>query len=301
VADDRSQLERWVSFAAGIVAPITVVGALLFYFGYVSARAQYEYFGIDVDTIGLSTQDYVMRSPQPLLVPLLVLTLLAVAGVVLHAYFLRTQRITETTVRRARYTALAFLLVGVVALFAYPLLGDLPYYALGVPVVIGLAAAALAYLPYLASKLAETGCSAGRPRTPRLRPRSKPRSRPPVIVIVMLGIVTTTCAFWATATTAQYSGRGLAKSDATHLDRFPVVILDTKERLQLRSPGVEETMLPPGAGQTFNYRYRGLRLLVVGQNRLFLVPQNWSASNTTLVVPLDSSIRVRFQFQNDPP
>ena len=69
-----------MSFAAGIVAPITVVGALLFYFGYVSARAQYEYFGIDVDTIGLSTQDYVMRSPQPLLVPLLVLTLLAVAG-----------------------------------------------------------------------------------------------------------------------------------------------------------------------------------------------------------------------------
>ena len=36
-----------------------------------------------------------------------------------------------------------------------------------------------------------------------------------MIVIVMLGIVTTTCAFWATATTAQYSGRGLAKADAT--------------------------------------------------------------------------------------
>ena len=51
---------------------MTLVSALLFYFGYVSARSQYEYFGIDVDTIGLSTQDYVMRSPQPLLVPLLV-------------------------------------------------------------------------------------------------------------------------------------------------------------------------------------------------------------------------------------
>ena len=121
----------------------------------------------------------------------------------------------------------------------------------------------------------------------------------------MLGIVTTTCAFWATATTAQYSGRGLAKSDATHLDRFPVVIMDTKERLQLRSPGLEETMLPPGAGlhgeEAVVVPHRGLRLLVVGQNRLFLVPQKWSASNTTLVVPLDSSIRVQFQFQNDPP
>ena len=110
-----------------------------------------------------------------------------------------------------------------------------------------------------------------------------------------------TCAFWATATTAQYSGRGLAKSDAKQLDRFPVVILDTKERLHLHSPGVEETALQPSAGQTFNYRYRGMRLLIVGENRLFLVPQQWNASDTTLVVPLDESIRVQFQFQNDPP
>jgi hypothetical protein len=74
MADEQSRAERWVSLAAGIVAPVTLSTALLFYFGYVSARSQYEYFGIDVDTIGLSTQDYVMRSPQPLLVPLLVLT-----------------------------------------------------------------------------------------------------------------------------------------------------------------------------------------------------------------------------------
>ena len=84
MADQRSQAERWISFAAGIVTPVTLITALLFYFGYVSARSQYEYFGIDVDTIGLSTQDYVMRSPQPLLVPLLVLSLLAVAGLLLH-------------------------------------------------------------------------------------------------------------------------------------------------------------------------------------------------------------------------
>ncbi|MGH3461601.1 MAG: hypothetical protein ACRDP9_09010 [Kribbellaceae bacterium] len=56
-----------------------------------------------------------------------------------------------------------------------------------------------------------------------------------------------------------------------------------------------------GAGQTFNYRYRGLRLLVVGDDRLFLVPQRWTASNTTLVVPLDGDVRVQFQFENDPP
>lgn len=277
MADERSPAERWVSFAAGIVAPVTLISGLLFYFGYVSARSQYEYFGIDVDTIGLSTQDYVMRSPQPLLVPLLGITLLAVAGLLLH----NAIQPSATGIRRAKIIAIAVLLLGVLGLLGYPLLGRLPYYALIVPVVIGLAAATLGYLSYVDRQAAGL--------------------KPQYVLLGLLAVVTTTCAFWATATTAQYSGRGLAKSDAENLKQFPVVILDTKERLQLRSPGIEETALRTGTGQTFNYRYRGLRLLVVGQNRLFLVPQQWNASNTTLVVPLDGSIRVQFQFQNDPP
>jgi hypothetical protein len=278
VADERSQAERWVSFAAGIVTPVTLISTLLFYFGYVSARSQYEYFGIDVDTIGLSTQDYVMRSPQPLLVPLLVITLLAVGALLVH----NAIHPTAAAVRRSSRVIVVVLLLGVLGLLAYPFLGQMPYYALAVPIVIGLSAAALAYVTYLRSQID------GAPRPPR-------------VLIVLLAIVTVTSAFWATATTAQYSGRGLAKSDARHLDRFPVVILDTKEKLALRSPGLEETALRPGTGQTFNYRYRGLRLLVVGENRLFLVPQNWTASNTTVVVPLNDSVRVQFQFQNDPP
>jgi len=100
MADQRSQAERWVSFAAGIVTPVTLITALLFYFGYVSSRSQYEYFGIDVDAIGLSTQDYVMRSPQPLLVPLLVLSLIAVAGLLLHNAI--RARAGLVAVRRAR-------------------------------------------------------------------------------------------------------------------------------------------------------------------------------------------------------
>jgi hypothetical protein len=279
MVDERSQAERWVSFAAGIVTPVTLITALLFYFGYVSARSQYEYFGIDVDAIGLSTQAYVMRSPQPLLVPLLVLTLLAVAGLLFHNAI--QPRAGLVAIRRAQLAAIVVLGLGILGLLMYPALGELAYYALVVPLVIGLAAAMLAYLSYLTTKLRD--------------------QRPQVVLIALLAVVALTCAFWATATTAQYSGRGLAKSAAKHLDRFPVVILDTKERLHLRSPGVEETALEPRAGQTFNYRYRGMRLLIVGENRLFLVPQQWNASDTTLVVPLNESIRVQFQFQNDPP
>src|SRR3954471_6238029 len=125
MADERSQAERWVSFAAGIVTPVTLISTLLFYFGYVSARSQYRYFGIDVDTIGLSTQDYVMRSPQPLLVPLLVFTLLAVATLLVP----NAVHPTATAVRRSTRVIVVVLLLGVVGLLAYPLLGKMPYYA----------------------------------------------------------------------------------------------------------------------------------------------------------------------------
>jgi hypothetical protein len=63
MVDQRSQAERWVSFAAGIVTPVTLITALLLYFGYVSARSQYEYFGIDVDTIG--PEHAGLRDAQP--------------------------------------------------------------------------------------------------------------------------------------------------------------------------------------------------------------------------------------------
>lgn len=107
--------------------------------------------------------------------------------------------------------------------------------------------------------------------------------------------------FWATATIAQWSGRGLAQYDALHFGSLPSVILDTKERLFLRDPGIEETVLPASEGQMFHYRYRGLRPLIEGQNRMFLVPDVWSASDSTLIVPLDGSVRVQFQFQNQLP
>ena len=76
--------DKWWSFGSQIIAPATLLSTLLFYFGYVSSRAQFRYFGLDVDTVGLSTQDYVMRSPQALLVPLLALSLGGAALLILH-------------------------------------------------------------------------------------------------------------------------------------------------------------------------------------------------------------------------
>ena len=292
-----SQFERYLSLGASVVAPITIISALLFYFGYVSSRAQYAYFGIDVDTIGLSTQDYVMRSPQPLLVPLLVLVMIAVALVALHLWVTawlgraRPERARIVT-HRALYIGLVILAAGITLIILYPVLADWPYYNLVTPIIVAVGAGVVAYSWRLVSRL---------PPQPDALP--SPTGSPALrrMGLVLLCVLVAATLFWSTATIAQWSGRGLARQDARHLDDLPRVILDTKERLYITDPFIKETALPASDGQTFRYRYRNLRLLIQGKDRMFLVPDTWSASDSTLVVPLDDSVRVRFQFQNDPP
>ena len=86
---------------SGVVAPVTLVTAVLFYFGYVSTRAQFAYFGVDVDTLGFSTQDFVLRAPQSLLVPTLALLLVSALVVVVDGVVRRrVARASEATARR---------------------------------------------------------------------------------------------------------------------------------------------------------------------------------------------------------
>lgn len=312
MAAERSggtQLEQWISLGATIAAPVTVLGALLFYFGYVSSASEYAYFGINVDTIGLSTQDYVMRSPQTLLVPLLALTLVSAAFLMLNGLVRRritavvasaadpAQQIVgiRTMVQRSRIPGLVMLAAGVALLFIYGYIRDWALYGLVTPLLIALGSAVIAYVWRLLSLLQRLE---GQPEPTAPDGSALARRTAGVVIYVVIAA----SIFWATATVAQWSGRGLAQYAAAHFGDLPSVILDTKERLFLRDPGIEETQLPPSQGQVFHYRYRGLRLLIEGQNRMFLVPGGaWSASNATLIVPLDGSVRVQFQFQFQPP
>jgi hypothetical protein len=322
--------ERWLTLAGNVIAPATAIGALLFYFGYVSSHSQYAYFGLDVDTIGLTTQDFVMRSPQPLLVPLLVLSVLGAAAALLHAVIRRRLTIafaeqdpeadpvtrsgsdsgseSEAAARarsRIRWAILGGLLIlaaGMVLLFLYPLLRDWWLYNLVTPLVIALGGTIAAYALGAARSVAklESASSPNHDSSPATPAQSTAvMLRPAVSVFILVAVAASI--FWATATVAQWTGVGLAQYRALHLNDLPSVILDTKERLFLTSPGLNEVALPSSAGQTFHYRYRHLRLLIQGGDRMFLVPDQWSASDSTLLVRLDNDVRTQFQFTNQVP
>jgi hypothetical protein len=201
-------------------------------------------------------------------------------------------------------------MAGMTLLFLYPLLRDWAPFNLLTPLVIGLGGSLVAYAlsaARFAAKVASARASAGDSEQdmggglaePAVSRKPSAMLRPAVSVFI--GVAVAASIFWATATLAQWSGVGFAQERALHLDELPSVILDTRERLFLTSPGLSEVVLPPSAGQTFHYRYRRLRLLIQGDNRMFLVPQQWSPSDSTILVRLDPSVRIQFQFINQAP
>lgn len=309
-ADSEPRSDRWIKSVTAVVAPTTVIAAALYYFGYISSRAQYKYFGVDVDTLGLGPQEYVMRSPPTLFAPLLVLVISTLllrqfdaalkkrivsnapdspsAVMAAHRATLRRVRILT---RGARLVGMIVLAAGVIFLLAYTYLQNWALYDLLTPLLLAGGSGLLAYSTRI-TDLVQAAVTSSQPAHD-----TAPRRFGLLLTIILA------CLFWAIATVAQATGLSRAMETAEHLDELPSVILDTKENLFLRNPGMEgePTVLPQSDGQTFRYRYRNLRLLIVGKDRMFLVPKTWSASDSTLVVPMDGSVRVQFQFQNIPP
>ena len=287
--------EKWMGFLSSFVAPLTLVTALLFYFGYVSTREFFRYFGVDVDIIGLSTQEFVMRSPGALFIPVMVLMLLAAAVIVGHRALRRKIVDRPPTTRRRvigaiAWTGIGFLLAGLSAAFLLPLFDDWAAGELLTPLLLAIGAGLSAYAASTVRILG--GATVGR------------------AVVVLLVLVMVAGTFWSTATIARWWGLGQARALAADLATLPAVVLDTQERLYPGNDAItfqrlgaeasaDETVEPPA---TFGYRYFGLRLLAQGDGRLYLVPDAWSADASTVVVPYDD-VRVRFRFlpDADPP
>lgn len=263
-----------------VVAPATLLGALLYYFGWARSRAQAAYFGIDSDVIGRSANEYALRSVGSIFWPVVMLLAGVLAALWIHAMARRSfaaDRNGPLLWLLAACTALAgasLLAIAFAAVLWRPIVGN----SVVTPVAFAVGIVALAYAVFVVSHRQSFGLA--------------PVPRAPFALVVGLVVV---FVFWAMGEYADARGTRLARRTAANLDSLPGVIIYSPMRLHLKGPGVTETRLA-GADSAYAYRYAGLRLLAWSGSKYFLLPACWSRDQSGVAIVLPDSDSRRLEF-----
>jgi hypothetical protein len=269
-----------IEFVVGVLAPAGVLTALLYYFGYIRVQALFDYFGVDLGTVGLSTTDYLVRSAGPLFAPLAALLVAGVAAVTAHHGLLLLHERLSLRWRRAVWGALG--VCGVV-LLAVGALGlhrgvEVLVHPLFSPVALG---AGALLLEYATENARNRGTMPGRFAAVLASTR--------VLRLGLLVAVALVAAFWATTSVAERQGRTQARTIEVTLSIQPKAIVYSRQRLQILAPGVQVVRLSGGKESAFAFRYHGLRTLAHTRGRWLLLPAGWRRDNGTPVILLPDS------------
>jgi len=269
-----------LSTLAHLFGPTTILTALLYYYGYVSLKAYYSYFGISLSVLDLSPRDYLVRTPDTLFRPIASLMIILVVLFVVH--HLLNQGLIRAGPQRARRVAFGIAAtggvlaaIGVVGLYKSPQ---------GLVSPLSLVAAAL-LLEYSLWVLARYG--APTQQMGGLLYAAVDLRRGLVIALVVIG------SFWAVNEIAQR--RGTANADATERSlplQSQAVVYSAKD-LQFPGPDVGEKALED-ENSAFAFRYNGLRPLLYANDRWFLLPVGWRHDNgATVIVLADNPSNIR--------
>jgi len=266
-----------VESVSAVIAPLTVVAALLFYVGWVRTRAFFSYFGVSAALVGFSPQDYVLRSAD---VGFGAVLLLALAGVVLVGL----DRLVAIVIARVSGRVLGqwvrWGLAGLGASLVLIGLGGATAEAAVavVPPIAGaglLALGAVLFLRFGAESPSRQGL---------LRPGTTGLS------IVVLAVA----CFWAVTIYARDLGVGAAVAIDGDARSLPLVTVYSSEPLDLPGTNVIPTRVL-GEDQRWNYRYTGAVLLTYSNERWFLIPEPASGDYRSSVVVLRDSESIRVE------
>jgi hypothetical protein len=278
---DRSDLLGRVATVLGNVAVLT---ALLVYFGWVRSEVQARTLGIDESILGMSTQEYLLRSVRPVLILLIVV---ATAGLlwVLFDHWL-TNRLRRRGSDDRLYTWIARLMPA--AIIVLPVAGwfaQYPWPALAY-IAFPLMCAAGLLLALYALRL-RAALPGGLP----LGARHGNVLRACVAALVGVALFVTASNY------ATVEGTELARSFDRQLPALPRVVVHSVNPLNIDAPGVEATQLDGTVG--FAYRYSGLRLLERAGGRYFFVSDGWTPEYGVVVVLKDDEPGIRYDFVRD--
>jgi hypothetical protein len=281
-SETTERLERPLQALVSIGANVTVLTALLVFFGWKRAEAHSQMLGIDESILGMSPQDYAFRSVNALFPLLAVIAVAGLGWLWIHAGIARAlqEGRRQRAVRRtARVLGLAWLLVPLLAaLFSwrYPAAGLLVF-----PLSFAVGTLLTCYGIYLQAQLRGPTAHASRAWHTSLTK-------------LFVAIVVTLSLFWEVSNYATVIGQDLGSRLTAELPTRAQVVLYSPDRLHITAPEVEEESLP-GPDTGYRFRYTGLRFLNYTGGRYVLVSDGWTPRYGVVVLLADRD-PVRLEF-----
>jgi hypothetical protein len=288
---DAAVLPQALKVVGAVVAPTSLLTALMYYFGRQWATGFFRYLGVHFTVLDLTVQDYLIRSVDGLILPMII-----VAGATLVALWLH-RLVLEALPAQIRQTVLRVLMPS--SLIAGALLVSLALTNLRTPVLLaaypelrGLSFAVGVLLLAYAARLV-------RLLTAERRADQQARRTPGTVLVtewVALFVLVSVGLFWAVGDYANLVGIGRAQQLEAELQQpgSADVVAYSEKRLNLQAPGIGEVpcQYPDAA---YRFRYEGLKLVLQSANQYLFLPAGWThADGTAILLPRNDSVRLEF-------
>ncbi|MFE4461010.1 hypothetical protein ACFROC_26965 [Nocardia tengchongensis] len=273
-----------IGIASQIVAPATLVTALLFYFGYRRIYWYFNHFGVSSTVLEFSNRDYFMRAVDGLYVPLGAIGVLGLTLMWGYVALGRPARVAAGSVWLQRLAVVSGLLLvfnGISSLFWRT------------PLNRGLTVAPVCVI---AGVLLLWFATYGRRQRIGGRGPARGPGAGAVAEWALIFLVVGLSLFWAVDNYAAAVGRDRAETFASKLRSLPQVVIYSDKQLDLDPNGTKEIYCP-AAGLAYPYRYEGLVLILEAASNYVLVPASWTEKDgTAVVLPRDATTALRLEF-----
>ena len=287
--ETEGRLEGPLRTLVPIVANITVLSALVVFFGWKRAQAHAEMLGISTSILGMSPQDYAFRSVDALFPLLAVVATVGLGWSRVHLVIARAlqqrrrMRLLEGTARLLRLAW--FLVPGICALFSwrFPQAGYLAF-----PLSFAAGILLACYGNYLHTQLQATRTGVAPAKSPAWHT---------ALTATFVAVIVTLSLFWGVSNYATIVGQNLGLSLTAELPYLTRVVVYSSKRLVITAPQVKEEPLQT-AETAYRFRYTGLRFLDHTGGNYFLVSDGWTPRYGVVVV-LAETDPVRLEFVRD--
>ena len=273
-----------VKALVAVVANVSVLTALLVYFGWIRSELYARYLGIDQAILGMTIDDYVRRSVEAVVVLPLVSAGAGLLWVTFDQWWRRRRRRRGADDRIVVLVARRMWVAAVVVFFL-----GIACWIIGTPVTY--VAAPLVCAAGLLLLLYGLSLHGTLPGSTGFAPLTEAVLRGAIALLVAIGL------FWSANNYARVQGTELAREFPNEVHALPNVEIDSDEPLSIVAPGVQTSCFTQG-GST-RYHYRGLKYLESTGGNYFLISDGWTRQYGVVVILPASADGIRYTFVRD--